>query len=76
MTHDLLDPVRPSRKDGAVAGTRALWVYVAVGLAVGLALGILVSVTTDVPFAPEIGVVVGAAAGWTLHRLRTKSQAD
>jgi hypothetical protein len=30
MTHDLLDPVRPSRKDGAVAGTRALWVYVAV----------------------------------------------
>jgi hypothetical protein len=38
--------------------------------------GILVSVTTDVPFAPEIGAVVGAAAGWTLHRLRTKSQAD
>ena len=34
------------------------------GAAVGVALGILVSVTTDVPFAPEIGLLLGGLAGW------------
>jgi hypothetical protein len=29
-----------------------------------VALGILVSVTTDVPFAPEIGLLLGALAVW------------
>jgi hypothetical protein len=31
---------------------------------VGLAVGILVSVTTDVPLAPEVGLLLGALIGW------------
>jgi hypothetical protein len=37
---------------------------IALGAAVGLALGILVSVTTDIPLAPEAGLILGALAGW------------
>jgi hypothetical protein len=47
-----------------------LWVFLLVGAVIGLGVGILVSVTTDVPFAPEIGVVVGLAAGWALRLLK------
>jgi hypothetical protein len=43
--------------------SRQTW-FVIVGAVVGLALGILVSVTTDVPFAPEVGVLLGALVGW------------
>jgi hypothetical protein len=43
---------------------------VAVGAVIGLALGILVSVTTDVPLAPEAGVVLGALIGWLSRRDR------
>jgi hypothetical protein len=46
------------------------WLFLAVGVAIGLGLGVIVSVTTDIPFAPEIGLVVGLAAGW-LTRLST-----
>jgi hypothetical protein len=42
-----------------------------VGAVVGLALGILVSVTTDVPFAPEVGLVLGALVGWLSRRVST-----
>jgi hypothetical protein len=45
-------------------------VAVALGAVIGLALGILVSVTTDVPFAPEAGVVLGALIGWLSRRDR------
>ena len=38
--------------------------FVGVGLAVGLALGILVSLASDVPFAPEAGLLLGAVVGW------------
>jgi hypothetical protein len=38
------------------------------GAALGLALGIAVSVTTDVPFAPEAGIVLGTLAGWLSRR--------
>ena len=41
---------------------------IAVGAAVGLAVGILVSVTTDVPLAPEAGLVLGALVGWLSRR--------
>jgi hypothetical protein len=34
------------------------------GGAIGVALGIPVSVATDIPFAPEAGVVLGLPAGW------------
>ena len=43
---------------------------IALGAAIGLAAGILISVTTDVPLAPEAGLVLGAAVGWLLRRGR------
>jgi hypothetical protein len=43
---------------------------IAVGAAIGLALGILVSVATDVPLAPEAGLLLGALAGWFSRRGR------
>jgi hypothetical protein len=43
-------------------------VAIAVGAVLGLALGIVVSVTTDVPLAPEVGLVLGALAGWFWRR--------
>jgi cobalamin synthase len=49
--------------------TRGTWLFPVVGAVVGLALGILVSVTTDVPFAPEVGLLLGALVGWLSHRV-------
>jgi hypothetical protein len=46
----------------------SLGAAIAVGAATGLALGILVSVITDVPLAPEAGLLVGALIGWFLRR--------
>jgi hypothetical protein len=43
-------------------------VTIAVSAATGLVLGILVSVVTDLPFAPEVGALLGAAAGWLVGR--------
>jgi len=43
-----------------------IW-FAVVGAVLGLALGILVSVTTDVPFAPEAGLLLGALVGWFSH---------
>jgi hypothetical protein len=37
---------------------------VAIGAVTGVALGIVVSVATDIPFAPEIGLLVGGVVGW------------
>jgi len=42
----------------------------AIGAILGLALGILVSVSSDIPFAPEIGLVLGALVGWLARRRR------
>ena len=41
---------------------------IAIGAVTGLVLGILVSVSTDVPLAPEGGVLLGALAGWLTGR--------
>ena len=41
-----------------------------VGAVTGLALGILLAVTTDVPLAPEVGLVLGAVVGWLSRRGR------
>jgi hypothetical protein len=41
---------------------------IVIGAVTGLAVGILVSVITDVPLAPEAGVLLGAFAGWFSHR--------
>jgi hypothetical protein len=41
---------------------------IGIGAAIGLALGILVSVATELPFAPEGGLVLGGLAGWLAGR--------
>jgi hypothetical protein len=43
-------------------------VAIALGAVLGLAMGIVVSVTTEVPFAPEVGLVLGALVGWLSRR--------
>jgi hypothetical protein len=43
-------------------------VVIGISALVGLALGILVSVTTDLPLAPEIGLLLGALVGWFSRR--------
>jgi hypothetical protein len=53
---------RPCRADMSVRAAIAL------GAVVGLALGIVVGVTTDVPLAPEVGLVLGALVGWFSRR--------
>jgi hypothetical protein len=50
---------------------RETWFFVGVGALIGLVLGILVSVTTDVPLAPEAGVILGALGGWLFRRVIT-----
>ena len=49
--------------DGASPDRRRTW-FVLTGAVVGVAIGILVSVATDVPFAPEAGLLLGGLAGW------------
>jgi hypothetical protein len=41
-----------------------------VGAVTGLALGIVISVTTDLPLAPEVGLLLGALVGWLARRDR------
>jgi hypothetical protein len=43
---------------------------IAVGAVIGLALGIVIAVITDVPLAPEVGLVLGALGGWLTLRDR------
>jgi uncharacterized protein YcfJ len=49
--------------EGTTRDRRRIW-SVVIGAVVGVALGILVSVTTDVPFAPEAGLLLGGFVGW------------
>jgi hypothetical protein len=44
---------------------------IAAGAVVGLAVGIVVSVTTDLPLAPEAGLLLGALLGWLSRRKGT-----
>ena len=43
-------------------------VAIAIGALVGLALGILVSATTDLPLAPEAGLLLGVLIAWLSQR--------
>lgn len=43
---------------------------VALGAIAGAAVGILVSLATDIPLAPEAGLVLGGLAGWLAGRNR------
>ncbi|MGZ6563734.1 MAG: hypothetical protein ACXVH1_29920 [Solirubrobacteraceae bacterium] len=45
---------------------------IALGAVLGLALGIIVSVTTEVPLAPEAGLVLGGVVCWLSRRDRAK----
>jgi hypothetical protein len=54
---------------GITKGGRALWLFLVIGAAIGLAVGILVSLATDVPLAPEAGLVIGLFAGWLARRM-------
>lgn len=49
--------------DGTTRDRRRIWSAV-LGAVVGAAVGLLVGVTTDVPFAPEAGLVLGGLVGW------------
>ena len=40
----------------------------ALGAVIGLAFGVVVGIATDLPFAPEIGLLVGGLAGWAAGR--------
>ena len=46
----------------------SLGAAIVLGAVIGLTFGILVSVTTDVPLAPEVGLVLGALVGWLWRR--------
>jgi len=46
---------------------RPQWILLG-GAATGVALGILVSATTDLPLAPEVGLLLGLAVGWLVRR--------
>jgi hypothetical protein len=56
---------------GITKGGRGPWLFLVLGAAIGLALGILVSLTTDVPLAPEAGLVIGLLIGWLSRRMST-----
>jgi ElaB/YqjD/DUF883 family membrane-anchored ribosome-binding protein len=45
-------------------------VTIGIAAVAGLALGVFVSVTTDLPVAPEVGLLLGLLAGWLLQRER------
>jgi hypothetical protein len=45
---------------------------IALGAVLGLALGIILSVTTDLPLAPEAGLVCGGVVGWQSRRDRAQ----
>ena len=55
---------------GATPTGGKTWPFLVVGAGIGFALGIFVSIATDVPLAPEAGLVLGALAGWVARRLR------
>jgi hypothetical protein len=48
----------------------SLGAAVVLGAVMGLALGIAMSVITDLPFAPETGLVLGALVAWLTRRPR------
>ncbi len=47
-------------------GNMNRWLLAGIAALLGLAIGIGVSLTTDVPLAPEIGALAGAALGYSL----------
>lgn len=60
--------VAPRRNEEVAWNGMSPGTTIAIGAVTGLALGILVSVTTDLPLAPELGVLLGVLAGWLVGR--------
>ena len=56
---------------GGRKDARGTWFFLAVGALIGVLLGIVVSVATDVPLAPEAGLILGALVGWLVRRIST-----
>jgi hypothetical protein len=56
---------------GATSTGEKTWPFLVAGAGIVLALGILVGIATDVPLAPEAGLVLGAVAGLVVRRVRT-----
>ena len=56
--------------DEESSASGSTWPFLVPGAGIGLVLGILVSVATDIPLAPEAGLVIGALAGWLVRKLR------
>jgi hypothetical protein len=61
-------PVGAKREHGARVARVSVGAAVAVGAVLGLVLGIVVSVASDLPLAPEGGLVLGALLGWLWSR--------
>jgi hypothetical protein len=64
-------PMRMAGMSETTSTSGRTWPFVAVGAGIGFALGILVSIATDIPLAPEAGLVLGALAGWLVRKRRT-----
>jgi hypothetical protein len=45
------------------------WIYVGVGVVIGLWGGVAVSQITDLPLAPEIGILIGGCVGIVLGNI-------
>jgi hypothetical protein len=56
---------------GATNGRRRIWLFLVVGAVIGLGLGVGVSITTDIPLAPEAGLLIGLLFGWLSRRVST-----
>jgi hypothetical protein len=52
-------------------GGQAYGMVLVVGAAIGLALGVVVSIATDIPLAPEVGLLIGLFVAWLLRRKRS-----
>jgi hypothetical protein len=42
--------------------------FIATGAVIGFLLGLVLSLATDVPLAPEVGLLLGALGGWLVSR--------
>lgn len=60
----------PEEDDDRSEAIRKTWVPVGTGIVVGLIAGIVVDLNVDVPFAPEMGAVLGGALGFLFTRVR------